>query len=58
MELLSNLSNITTANTNPNITTAANDLLQQQQYSNEKLNALLEQYLSANSCGPDCQKNT
>jgi hypothetical protein len=56
MELLSNLSNITSANTNPNTTTAANDLLQKQQTSNENLNTLLEQYLTANSCDSDCQK--
>ena len=34
----------------------ANNLLKQQQSSNETLNTLLEQSLSALSCGPDCQK--
>jgi len=47
------------SNTKPNtasVNREANNLLKQQQTSNEALNTLLEQSLSALSCGPDCQK--
>ena len=55
MDLFSKLQN-NKLNTNTNANANANDLLKKQQASNEKLNALLEQSLSAISCGPDCQK--
>lgn len=43
-------------NVNVNNNDDANNLLKQQQASNEKLNALLEQSLETISCGPDCQR--
>jgi hypothetical protein len=46
----------TQTNTQTNTQANANELLKKQQSSNEKLNKLLEQSLSAISCGPDCQK--
>lgn len=56
-KLFSDLQNNTNINTNTNdYTKDADKLLQKQQISTEKLNSLLEQSLSALSCGPTCQK--
>lgn len=59
-KLFSDLQNNTNTNTNTNTNNDTNKdadkLLQKQQISTEKLNSLLEQSLSALSCGPTCQK--
>jgi hypothetical protein len=46
----------TNTNTNSDSNKDAEQLLQKQQISTEKLNSLLEESLSALSCGPSCQK--
>ena len=57
-KLFSDLQNNTNTNTTTNSESNkdADKLLQKQQISTEKLNSLLEQSLSALSCGPTCQK--
>lgn len=56
-KLFSDLQNTNTnTNTNDESNKDADKLLQKQQISTEKLNSLLEQSLTAISCGPACQK--